>query len=436
MAFDYKKVLAVAKKRVGLIVCCALLAGAMVVPFYPVAGMVESYKNDLSSASSRMGEVESMLGKTRRLPSLDPRVTEEMPLEGFPTEAAIEAASKAKEVLESQVEAMVKAAESINVRRPLINSFPAPTPVDRFAFRNNIVTAYQRTLPGIMKATMPVTTDQVQAELEKVRAEEIAQAQGDRNTPIPPVVMAQIDRRMQELQSSLPVTLPEKLAREHSVYIEPARDMQNNPRGYSDSFHKEQKILEGTGAPDVNEIWLAQVRLWVQEDVARAIAATNGSSTSVIDSAVKRLKLISFPQELSMFVFPGGQRPQQGQAIAGMATDPSAAVPSESAISYTGRVSNGLFDVVHFSLIVHVRETDVARFVSQISRNRLMTVLKLDITPVDPSTLQQPLYVYGPGAVVEVKMDVEALFLRSWTAPLMPESVKLLLGISGAAAPG
>jgi hypothetical protein len=39
-------------------------------------------------------------------------------------------------------------------------------------------------------------------------------------------------------------------------------------------------------------------------------------------------------------------------------------------------------------------------------------------------------YAYGNEHVVKASMEVEILLLRSWTVPLMPESIRMILGVT------
>lgn len=433
MKFDFKKILAFASKRVGIIVSVVVLLLALVVPFYPLAGMLDQYRSDLQAAESRASEVEGLLSKTRRLPNLDPTSTAEAPaLETFPTERIIEAATTARDQLAKQSNSMVAAVEQLNRRSPLINSFPRPSGIDQFNFRDGVLATLQVRLPKIMRAVSPVTQDEIRREVERQVAELERTALRNPDGSLRPGIQQSMEFRRRQIEAEVPIELPKRRATESSVYIDPPTGSQVE-RAVSATFAPEERILSAQGAPDSMEMWFTQVRLWVQEDIAKAVAATNGNSQSVATSAVKRLQRIAFSgNEQLGFILPG-QPTETG--IPGMATDPAAAIPSQPAISFTGRVSNGTYDVIHVSIVAHVRTTDVARFAAEFPRQRLMTVLRLEVAPLVPATLIREGFDYGPDEVVEVKMDLEALLLRSWTDPLIPQTAKVRLGMVGAAPP-
>jgi hypothetical protein len=47
---------------------------------------------------------------------------------------------------------------------------------------------------------------------------------------------------------------------------------------------------------------------------------------------------------------------------------------------------------------------------------------------VDPLDRASNGYLYGNTPVVELELLVECVMFRSWTAPLMPDAIKLTLG--------
>jgi hypothetical protein len=96
--------------------------------------------------------------------------------------------------------------------------------------------------------------------------------------------------------------------------------------------------------------------------------------------------------------------------------------------SPTGRVSNGLYDVVHFDVIMDVDAEMVPMVMSELSRERFITVRRIDnLMAVDSALEQVQGYFYGNRPVVRLTLACEALFLREWTKPLMPTGVKRIL---------
>jgi hypothetical protein len=93
----------------------------------------------------------------------------------------------------------------------------------------------------------------------------------------------------------------------------------------------------------------------------------------------------------------------------------------------TGRVSNGMYDVIHLTIVADVEVERVPDFIRTISHNRLMNVTRVEMKAVDATAAQLAGYFYGTKPVTTVTLDVEALLLRSWTIPLMPKEIRALL---------
>jgi hypothetical protein len=201
-----------------------------------------------------------------------------------------------------------------------------------------------------------------------------------------------------------------KVAESSLVYVSP------------DTFDLNPKIA-GAGRPDADSIWWAQVGLWIQQDVAAAILATNKNAKNVIDAPVKHLVQFRMVQGF-----------QTGGAVPAAAADPATADATpvtKNPLFVTGRASNALYDVIHFNLVVNMEAAHVPTFIRELSRNRFMSVTQLSLhtpQPVNPNEASAG-YIYGDAPIVTATMTCEALFLRQWTVPLMPKSIKLQLGI-------
>jgi hypothetical protein len=65
-------------------------------------------------------------------------------------------------------------------------------------------------------------------------------------------------------------------------------------------------------------------------------------------------------------------------------------------------------------------------------------VLAVDLSAVDSVAAAHEGYIYGREPVVELRVQAEALFLRRWTKPLMPQVILEGFGVipKTARAPG
>src|SRR5262249_53545792 len=147
----------------------------------------------------------------------------------------------------------------------------------------------------------------------------------------------------------------------------------------------------------------AQIGLWVQEDVCKAIAELNDPFPSVMDAPVKRVVKISFlndnqpgqqaqPGFVPVFVIPNLQ-PTQGvgtetcQAMPADASGGQAAPPPMDAnadltksknvlLSPTGRQSNGVYDVVHFEVELEIDAAKVPQVLEGLGSKRYISVIQ------------------------------------------------------------
>ncbi len=200
--------------------------------------------------------------------------------------------------------------------------------------------------------------------------------------------------------------------------------------------------------PSWSEMWEGQMDLWMQQDVARAIMLTNRvgqRNESVISAPVKRL--------LKIQVVPGyvginsaGGIAMLGQQNRGSSSNNEGRMPApfpdqaanvgsadaklleDFSGAPTGRRSNALYDVRHLWLTIHIDSRRTALFFENLAKVNFMSVLHVDMKDLDEYELLREGYVYGADDVVEMKLLVESLWLRDWTAKYMPDEIKQNLG--------
>jgi hypothetical protein len=293
-------------------------------------------------------------------------------------------------------------------------------------------------LPAL-NAKPPLANEIITAELERIeqqfRSENAIPAQGGFQPDQFDLLRRLKSTRLREMMLDHAKTI--------SMYA------QTQPKEEGFPFHIPAWVSEG-GTPNEVALWTGQMMLWIQQDLATAIALANevGEPTSgVTDSVVKRL--------VSMRVVPGSvgirnrggfaMQPDNSTAFAdpGMApthsADPSAApalvtsadvrLPDDFSISPTGRSSNAIYDVWHVWVELVVDSQRMPSLFNAIAQVNFMTVLSLEVSNVDEYDALQQGYVYGDSDAVHVRMLVETIWLRDWTARLMPRAVKQLLGI-------
>ncbi len=192
-----------------------------------------------------------------------------------------------------------------------------------------------------------------------------------------------------------------------------------------------------------------QWSLWITQDIVGALSDANEPFESVLEAPVKRLvSLVEFGAPVvaggsaggggsgfNAGFAPGGGRgagsgastPAGGKAAAPL--DPAREVPLDFAYSFTGRKTNPLYDVRLIQLVLIVETARIPVVLDALSRKNFITILDAKLEAVDAFEEVREGYFYGSAGVSKLTLDVETVWLREWTAPLMPPDLKLALGI-------
>lgn len=432
-----KAVMDIAKKNLVSIICAVVALIAIALHFYPISGWFTDLQTRVGARAGVYNQLRDLLNKERHLPlvSLEPGA-QPARLEQFPTERAIARGTEVKAKIEAEAQAMLKAAVALNQegKKPLTAGvLPQSTRNDRLiAFRQDYIREWDFTSadPARRAASMPNRTmnagvrpseQDILAE-SKRRTDLIMRqemAYDDRGRPLnEPQVKAKIG----EAIAVLPQQMRAQAADQLTVYVDP------------ESFTISQRITAPGPAPHANMIFWAQVGLWLQEDVCRAIADANSSAKDVKGAVVKRLVSLQVPEQ---FVSAAASTAQQGDGSyddgsgAGMveSADLSQPITPNYGVSPTGRFSNPLYDVMQFQMSLIVDADHVPQVLQSLSRNRFITAYETNILAVDSGIEQAEGYIYGPEPVVRMDLRCEALFLREWLTQYMPFAVRRSLGI-------
>jgi len=205
----------------------------------------------------------------------------------------------------------------------------------------------------------------------------------------------------------------------------------------------------------IEHCWYTQLACWIYEDVIQSIQQLNGSSTSVLDSPVKRLIAVSFQRQADYTAAIGGtfygtsRLADSGRM--GIEDRPEYVrenMPSVLGVEpWTGRTCNEDYDVVHFSVGVIVAANAVGDFMKALCGQKIspyrenfdenaplqqgihnsITILDSEIGPVERQEKEHELYRYGQQAVVRLTLTCEVLFSRAGYDSIMPENIREFL---------
>jgi hypothetical protein len=400
------------KKNIVSIICGVIAIAAVVAAFVPLGGMVVDVQGQLDKSAQTHKSMQELGNKARQLPIVDPDKAEAETLTAFPSQKVIDQGKAIVEEMKKQSSAMLAAAIKMNEHKLLVDK-SLPTPPSQFQqyqfrdqYRDLLLPVTMGALPKIattMKGGVPPTSQDLEKRkleiAERITKELLITVAGQATN------QQQVQQAINDAVAKLPQEMRQEMANKSLVYVNP------------DAFDFYQPI-SGPAAPDPVNIFAAQLALWVQQDVAAAINDANRGAKNVTDAAVKRLIKIQVPAQFVR----AAEVPTSG--------DPDGAVNKAPAWSPTGRVSNPLYDVVHFTMQLDVEQARLNQFLRTINTNRLINVINVNYNAIDAAERLGQGFIYGDKPVINVQVDCEALFMRSWMTPLMPPIVKQSLGIT------
>ena len=174
---------------------------------------------------------------------------------------------------------------------------------------------------------------------------------------------------------------------------------------------------------------------WVISDVLRAVAAANintaGVALAVPDAPVKHVESIRVHE----FVVASAEDPEDDFSTGGRGgrggragSDPIGT--AEAGIkTYTNRSQSNAYDIRLVDITVIASSKDLPTFFDALGKTNYMTVVDADLSQVNVWDALQRGYYYGDDHLVRAHLTIETVWLRSWTAPLMPEPVRTTLGV-------
>lgn len=205
--------------------------------------------------------------------------------------------------------------------------------------------------------------------------------------------------------------------------------------------------------PEIDECFLWQFDYWVYKDILDAIRLANtsqeGNPLGIELAPVKRVNKITVDPLIQNSGLGGPRNPPPPSGRPGSRGAPpdpgygdpepdlggapsGGEIPRDYSISVTGRMSgpaNQTYDVRSVELDVIIASKKIPALIDALAQTNFMTVTGLAIEQVDSwEHLQQGFY-YGPDNVVRLTLQIETIWLRDWTVPLMPDPIVSALGV-------
>lgn len=464
----------IVRKHMFSIVCGAIALVSIIALFYPLSGMFKSLQEDLDKRKNTYSQINSLLSAERYEPSINPAVKNR--LEVFPVRAVIDQGAAITRTWSKTAMSFLNNAIQLEAESMLVPLVPSALPNPQASDKNRFRTLYREKLnvvappTGVVAGgnTVALTPDGVPANSiyrlilggtfppsqDQIRTEQTTQSQ-KRSAEVAQYVNGQIankeevDKAVKEVVTRVSDQLRFENARKGVVYADPKVFVPVAVPSLNDPTKTDQ--------PRTTEIFNAQVWLWIQQDIAKAIhdvAIKNNPEKSVIGSRIKRLMSLTIK---SSYVDPTvGTGGMGGSAMGGGAmgggppgaapapaatptgTTPAAQMGEEintaasTAIAFDyrnnplGHVSNPLYDVFSFQLVILVEVDSLSDVLTELSANRYMSIQNITkISTVDPTRAAAEGYIYGTKPIVQVTIDGQYLLFRPVLAhQFMPAEIK------------
>ncbi|MCP4248722.1 MAG: hypothetical protein GY778_16885 [bacterium] len=340
---------------------------------------------------------------------------------GAINKATIDAQNERIEQVRTHHENVLAWVRDHNRHEPLLEGiFPDPTRDERVDFRTAYKPKLRQLLESLGAGTVASGQDIDDAQVEITEEAKFDSTFGLDNSeaggPATPTVG---EEQPEFLPSGLMTDVGAKASAAARANIARAHQM----RCYGSINSLEELPMPGI-TPDPQDMWEAQLSLWVQEGVVAALARINDRAARKLVDAGETAWVGVLPlKELvsirtSPYVFPDSP-PKPVDSPAGS----SPAYPPESGESvFTQSVSNDLFEVVQFSVKMVVDARAVPEIVDELCKGNLHTPLRIAYEDMskDPENWAMTHRIYGSDPTVRVVIDFETIFLGDVYRPMMP----------------
>jgi hypothetical protein len=426
----------IVKKNMLSIICGVVALLCVIALFFPLSGMYERLREDVKKSVATGERLSAVLNQPRNWPSLSPLPEDRVPLKDkqgrnrFPNAAVVTAGSKMTTNWKQQASEFLSYALDQQNRQifPLVpGALPnGPMPLraqfqysyaERFMVPIDSNTGRPREGENktifkiILDSSMPPTDAEIAeksaATARKVELDTVKIVNGA------PTNTDEVTRKVAEAVAGVADRMRQDAAITGKIYADPNTSI------------VPVTTIAGSQAPSANAIFDAQVSLWVEEEICKAIKATNHDAKptqGVLDSPIKRLLVLTV------------RHPYAPRSSAGTPVDPAAAplaapqstevkVPLDYKKNPLGHVSNELYDVITFDLKLICEADSLPNTLGALTRGRYMMFQKVHTIAVDSAPHAAQGFLYGSKQVVQVDITGEYLMLRRVIAPYMPPDI-------------
>lgn len=323
-----------------------------------------------------------------------------------------------------------------NAYEPLLeDAFPKAEPRRAIDFQK----AYQaevRNWLTILKAGDVPTRDEIRAERDRLEAE-LGESPGRSRGGGPD------ESRGSQSKSSLDEDA------EVRASINKARSIRcyATPSSFSTSaISDEGGPMDRSLPPTPEQMWFAQIEVWIQRDIVDGIAAINdaeaqrlasdGQEAWVGNLPVKELVSIQLtppPYYVGLAAVEGGAGAGEGAGGTGAggpggagrqeSKGPRVFPPNSAEGVFTKNRSNELFELVQFTARMVVDSRDLPAIIDGLCEGKFHTPLNVTYERTPPNLPPMTGRIYGDEPAVTVTIDFETVFFSELYLPIMPDEI-------------
>ena len=181
--------------------------------------------------------------------------------------------------------------------------------------------------------------------------------------------------------------------------------------------------------PSTEEMWDAQLEVWIQHDVVHAIARINEEAAARVKEEGEEPWVGNLPikELISIQLTPDYIRQDTKGSSSPQSQIDRAYPPGTWEDVFTQNKSTDLYELMQFSLRMVVDARDIPMIVSGICQDRFHTPLNVRYQTFTPDTTWEG-KIYGEGSLVTLSIDFETVFFSDLYLAMMPDAVLKELG--------
>lgn len=437
-------VMDIVKKNLVSILCGVVAIICVILIYFPFGGMYEELASEVGKGQQIGNAIENIRKAERSWPTLSPNEEDKVPLTQFPTQQTVDLARHQTDSWTRDADQFLAAAiERQRSRLQLLVPGSLPGNAVHLTLAYEFMDKYRKafglpkvgaavsnpgvpnnTTPGaaptpsavfnepeaifntIIKATLPPTEAEVQwlQQQAENRTREQLTKRDDRGQVMN---LEEVNTAVARVREDIGLQTRVERAKKATVYLDPVQVFKPSP------------TMNRPVAPNPNEIFEAQVGLWIQQEICHAIRDINADAQQgIIDAPLKRVLDLNFT--VPYYAVPHSGPP--GEPLE---------VPQREDVKVTrdytrnplGHISGEFYDVIHFQLSFICEADRMPEVLTRLSANRYMMAKRVEMQSVDSALAFAQGFVYGSKPVVQLNIEGQYLILRKFIAPFMPQDI-------------